>query len=469
MNKQAANAIETCQVCYDPFTPAARQPIPCASCHYVACTRCVKSFLLSALVEPHCMNCRHYWDRAFISDHLTHSWCEGELRHHREAILFDRERSLLPATQPDVALEREKRTLASTLPALTTRIRYLKEQLAEAEGQVDAVRHFIRHGRHINDDNGSQKERRQFVAACPSTTCRGFLSNAYKCGTCDVQFCADCREVRTEDHRCEPDLVATMRAIAKDSRPCPTCGTAISRVSGCDQMFCTQCDTAFSYATGKKVVGVIHNPHYYERMRTRNDGGELPRQPGDQVCGGWPIWNQMPYPIVTNNRTFQRLFRAATHIQDTVLNQELRNDNTDLRVRYLLNDLDEARFKRLVQQRDRIYQRRVEIRAVLQLFVITMLEMFIDLHQNKIKYKTDDSVAPILSRHITFVDEMVNAPLRFIGDRYRNTVPQIDYTPKVRETDYRTPPFAERGYIPPKTSRRTTNTTSSSSDSESSD
>ena len=64
------------------------------------------------------MNCHHPWPREFLDDHLSRTWREGELRHHREKILFDRERSLLPATQPDVEIEVQKRVYAAEIPAL---------------------------------------------------------------------------------------------------------------------------------------------------------------------------------------------------------------------------------------------------------------------------------------------------------------------------------------------------------------
>lgn len=45
-------------------------------------------------------------------------------------------------------------------------------------------------------------------------------------------------------------------------------------------MWCTECRTAFSWKRGTIVTGVVHNPHYFEYMRRRNNG-LIPRQPGD--------------------------------------------------------------------------------------------------------------------------------------------------------------------------------------------
>jgi len=425
-----------CSVCCDAYTKDTRKPVACLSCAYVACTRCVKAFLTSTPTEPNCMNCHHVWDREFLDQHLSRSWREGELKKHRAAILFDRERSLLPATQPAVEIEVQKRAYAEELSGLAEERQALHEQIAAIEEEIFRRQYYIRHGRMrgavAETDTLKEKEKRKFVAACPSADCRGFLSTAYKCGTCQVQFCADCREPKGAgsgsgsgsgpEHTCDPALVATMAAIAKECRPCPNCGMGISKVSGCDQMYCTSCDTAYSYETGKVVTGVIHNPHYFERLRAL--GGALPRQPGDVLCGGWPAWHTMPHPVRTNE-LLRGLYRTAAHVQDAMLPDypliTVPSNNQDLRVRYLLKEIDEKRFKTLIQQRDRKRERELEIRGPLELFVITAMEFF----QNEPTPEKE----PVFTEQI---ETHVNAPLRAIGDRYGNRTPQIEINKKAK-------------------------------------
>ena len=373
------------------------------------------------------MNCHHAWNREFLDQHLTRTWREGELKAHRADLLFDRERSLLPITQEAVTVELQKRAYAVEITDLCQKQQALKEQLDAVKAELDLRQQYIRHGPAASvlgmqgpaAAAAAAKERRQFVAACPSESCRGFLSTAYKCGTCQVQFCPDCREERpnAESHECDPALVATIQAIVKDSRPCPSCGMAISKVDGCDQMFCTQCDTAYSYQTGKVVTGVIHNPHYFEKMRSLH--GSIPRQPGDQ-CNAWPTFYQLPH-LVRSNDFLRGIYQAARHLEQVGLHEYANprepTDNTDLRIRYLLNELTEARFKQMVQQRDRKRQRELEIRGPLELFVVTALEFFLD--------KPTIEKAPIFK---TQIETLVNAPLRSISERYANRVPQIDLT-----------------------------------------
>ena len=367
------------------------------------------------------MNCRVPWNREFLDLHVSKSWREGPLKEHRAAFLFDRERSMLPATQPAVEIELQKRAYAAEIPDLVAKCSALKDELANAQDQLTRYQFFIRNGHHLGSGPTPEKEKRKFVAACPSD-CRGFLSTAYKCGTCQVQYCADCREPKpsapedAEIHTCDPALVATIAAIVKDSKPCPNCGTAISKVSGCDQMYCTSCDTAYSYETGKVATGVIHNPHYFERMRTLK--GAVPRQPGDLACDPamqWPNFHHLPVAIRGNDLA-RNLFRLAQHTEHVTLPRyAAAAENADLRVRYLLKELDEEGLKCTLQQRDRKRQKELEIRGPLELFVVTALEFFLD--------------APTIAKLPAFVsqiEEHVNVPLRIIGARYANRVPQID-------------------------------------------
>jgi hypothetical protein len=448
----------TCSVCYDDYTDIQRKGVPCISCGYSACVRCVKAFLLSTKSDPHCMNCKHAWNREFLDTHLTRSFREGELKKHRASVLFDRERSLLPATQPAVEIELECRKKGGPeMEYMVARRAELQMELGLIEQQMEANKRFIARALRGEDPYAGAgaaeqtKERRQFVAACPKESCRGFLSQAYKCGTCQDQFCAHCREIKTEDHTCDPALVETMKAIVKDSRGCPSCGMAISRVSGCDQMYCTQCDTAFSYATGKVMTGVIHNPHYYERVRALN-GGVAPRNPGDNPCGGWPdYWTLRPRLVclTSDDQTyFRTIMRSAIHVQNVVLPEmpvDHRPDHTRmLRVRFLLNELTEKELSQKLQQHEKRRGRNIEVRQPLELFVVSVLEVAVTTN-NMPAAEVKKRIPELLAALKTTVEDHINIPLRAIGDRYGNVVPQI--SPKGEYMSY--------GYSPKKGKEKT--------------
>ena len=87
-----------------------------------------------------------------------------------------------------------------------------------------------------------------------------------------------------------------------------------------------------------------------------------------------------------------------------------------------MNELEEDRFKQLIQQRDRKRQRDLEIRAVLELFVITVLEFFNDRAALADEAKTTAALAALQAQ----LETTMNAPLKTIGERYKSRVPQFD-------------------------------------------
>jgi hypothetical protein len=132
-------------------------------------------------------------------------------------------------------------------------------------------------------------------------------------------------------------------------------------VRNCDQMWCTECQTTFSWNSGQEITtSNIHNPHYYEWLR-RNNNGEVPRNPLDNPCGG----NELPnagtlmrlYPTSTTFTRIFNLLRCLSHMRDYDVIRNQNNDvvtqNRDLRIKYLLKELDEAVWKKELQQREK--------------------------------------------------------------------------------------------------------------------
>jgi hypothetical protein len=153
----------------------------------------------------------------------------------------------------------------------------------------------------------------------------------------------------------------------------------------CNQMYCVDCHTAWDWKTGRIEVGVIHNPHYYDFLRKQNNG-IIPRNPGDNPCGG----GVMPgyYNIQQSFRTkkinieqplmllISNIHRTALHIQHV----EFRQCNNQIhpggneenykkeRVLYLLNELSEQNFKKILQQREKRNDKLKEFLQVYQMF-----------------------------------------------------------------------------------------------------
>jgi hypothetical protein len=239
------------------------------------------------------------------------------LRKHRRKILFEREKSLLPAIQVFVSYKREKEQLQreyteragqigwpatdenvdklcgrwKTLDmeyckllgdigaAFRTIIRVKEDWVLEEDPAVKGAKYeALREARRVREemkarrdamkdawttvgaeyreatrilreltmriytlqrqydgsDGAAPAQRREFIMKCPAEECRGFLSTAYKCGTCEKYTCSECLVIKDgEDHTCNPDTVESAKTIRAETQPCPKCGTRIFKIDGC--------------------------------------------------------------------------------------------------------------------------------------------------------------------------------------------------------------------------------------------
>jgi hypothetical protein len=215
---------------------------------------------------------------------------------------------------------------------------------------------------------------------CADDGCRGFLSSAYKCGTCEKWTCSQCLVVvgteKDAPHTCDPNTVETAKAIKTETRPCPKCGTRIFKIDGCDQMWCVMegCGTAFSWNTGHVVTGTVHNPHYYEWLR--RTGGGVAREVGDIPCGGLPAAYQLINvlrPACIPPKVRELIIETHRNIRE-LIDMRLRDyparpaalANKELDVEYLMNTLTEAEWQRQLELSEARFNRKKEIGQILQ-------------------------------------------------------------------------------------------------------
>jgi hypothetical protein len=336
------------------------------------------------------MNCKHTWSIDFLCDAFSKTYVNTRLKVQRENVLFEREKGLMPATQSYVEWFLRDKDLGQKIKTLSKQRSELKAEMADIHTSLEqryeiwlrlanvrsAIKKLIEEKQTY--DNMAVKavaEKRQFVRQCPTAECKGFLSTQWKCGICSVWVCSDCHEIKgdTRDafHICKPENVETAKLITRESKPCPNCSIPICKISGCSQMFCTSCHTPWDWNTGIIVKsGRIHNPHYYEMMR---DNGTQMREHGDVPCGGFPGTRTFYHKlrsIVGDNIAFSytNKLTAIIHMWDVVaarLQPNLVMDNLDLRAQYMMNDINEAKFKQRLQQREKASRRNTEYYAIL--------------------------------------------------------------------------------------------------------
>lgn len=455
-----------CPICCNIYTEHVRKKVSCLYCHHDCCRSCVSQYVLSVSTSPHCMACRKEWNYEFMYRNMSKSFILETFKKHTEHIMIERERALLPITQPiierihkihsinvtiyninnmilvkrfqerdalvrlrtnhnelvsnglrmkhtDIVIsetftdsdqsddERQQiRKMHAKLPiriqenirernTLRRELKYLQEErrandiiigrlYQKNERRKQMIHEYYNTGimntEYVTESDSDEiqkdksKKKRQFIRKCPSNNCKGFLNHNWLCGICCTRVCSRCHDIImiTDEHVCNNDNIATAEMIMKDTKNCPQCGVQIYKIDGCNMMFCTQCHTPFCWKTGNIIKNErIHNPHYYEWLRHNSKDGTIPREQGDDPCMEDNMNNRIS---IRSLRTVLKqcgilyydmedmlwnVHRVHVHIEMVEI-PRLRNfviDNTDLRIRYMLNDYTDKKWMQEMYKR----------------------------------------------------------------------------------------------------------------------
>lgn len=412
-----------CSICADTFNKCSRLQCRCPHCDFASCRKCIQSYILT--VEDYtisCMSCKKAWTTDTLDCFITAVFRNNELKKHRQKILMDRETSLLPATQSEVLRAKEMDECKRLACMYRQEITDCKKKLIQT---------YVRMNQVYRNSAEMKTEKVHFSIHCPFKSCKGFVkSDTWQCGLCEKNVCNKCHECIIDDgeeHECSEDNLKTAQMIKKETKSCPGCSTLIFKISGCNQMWCTQCHTTFSWDTGKIVNGRnVHNPHFYEWIRNNQNGHAAPRVMGDIPCGGILSIIELrriisKKPAVETVHIYH-VHREVLHIQAEVLpnyqTDQVQN-NLDIRIKFLMDKIDEDEFKILLQQREKKMVRNREVREVLEMYVFTLIDMFNNLQSDFTK------IYPTFETELNLLIGFANDQLAKISKRYKSSVPFI--------------------------------------------
>jgi hypothetical protein len=414
-----------CDICTNEVLSSSM--IRCPFCVFSACRSCTDTFLMGIDdTKPRCMSlsCKKVWTYEFLASNFPPSFHNKRYRDRRADLILQREKSLMPGTQELVRREKIRKKASLEINDLVDDNNMLRALI-----KINDIK--IKNIKSANYFEDIKTVNKTFTRACPVEECRGFLSQSLKCGICDIYACKDCHLPKNgkhdNDHKCNPDLVATVKMLASDTKPCPACAIPIFKIQGCDQMYCTQCHTAFSWLKGTIETGVIHNPHFYEFQRQQN-GGIAPRVQGDMRCGGPPtmiqITSAIEYAQIQITDEIYNAHRLIGHITNT----EIRNfpnttgdiDNSYLRVQYLMNRITEKQLVSKLKQRTKKQEKDCEFNMILTMFTSTMSDLFGNIASG------NSSNIPEYLVDMCELRTYTNCQLAKIGERFGNVYPYID-------------------------------------------
>jgi len=217
-----------CSICCEKFSKLARCRIECGFCPkdttFKACSACVKRYLTETSKNAHCMNCKHAWNRVMLYSILPKKFINETYRKHRQNILEEREKSMMPATQPFVELENmriesreknrelEKYRYDNIHGVYHTNALYYSNTFLEKkiycvrkEHELEIFAKKIRDKEKSLKIKNSTNDKTNFVRQCPSNDCKGFLNSSWTCGLCKAKVCSKCHEIKyyfTNDSFC---------------------------------------------------------------------------------------------------------------------------------------------------------------------------------------------------------------------------------------------------------------------------
>jgi len=376
-----------CEICVEPLNKSNHAPSTCNFCSLVACKQCIRTFLAGSVSEPKCMKCNTAWGNEFVLTAVNKTYYHSELKEKKKDKYLEFEKGRIPATQEDAKRFLVKEKAGKEIGQLEAENDKLLAQISKNKKAAKLIRQSL-------VDKLAPTEKKQFIMPCQVDGCKGFLSTGYKCELCEQKTCSKCLEVMDEEHECKPESIASAEMIRKETKPCPKCATPTYKIDGCNQMWCVKCNTPWDWITCKIVNGTIHNPHYYQFLQ--QNGGAVPRAPGDMVCGGMPeIWalNQLlhrldpSYSMVVKfiQLNLYVIHRIVVDVRFRIIDERTHNrfeaQLTESRIRYMLNRSSEESFKQEVYN---INTKRDKAQANIRL--LELIETVgTDLFQNYIK------------------------------------------------------------------------------------
>ena len=426
-----------CTICTE--SVPASSLITCEYCSNTCCTECFEHYMSSANIIPKCMHCSARLLFENIIKMSNKEWYTNTYRPNLKNLLFIEEKKLIQESSTAIKVYIEAQSY-TRIPRIIQvydyrHFGYVDELEELSLTEQNANRCVEEYGKgwigfnfitNLFDDETTKKLHvyDATIFPCPIPMCLGFVIGGF-CNICNRAVCGECREQQFSSHRCNPDNVKSIKMLTKGSRGCPKCYIPISKIEGCDQMFCTECKTTFSWNTGRIVNDNEwhHNPHYKEWIEEQRKKEALitifKLRHGDYNCNEYikyedllscfsqeviqkykyhknssklsltikPLENEVEYLSA-----FLKFHQNILHVRATAGNHANVQpyDNHDLRVQLLINEIDETKFKELVETRYYDYNKSMMYCNIYMMVYTSAIILFDNLHaycHKKIKVK----------------------------------------------------------------------------------
>jgi hypothetical protein len=200
----------------------------------------------------------------------------------------------------------------------------------------------------------------------------------------------------------------------------------------------------------------------------KRNGGEVPRNPMDVPCGGYPYINQLrslSYSAPQNGHYFYEFYRLAMIIQERsqrtyLTHQDQAATFQQIHIQFLINAYDEKQWGRRMAMAEKRRKRDAEIQEVFAAFRMVAVEL-INRIQNyrdetvdtfsRLPARQGDAYMEKWQQEVMGLVEMMNDGFRNIGIAYGYQTPYVDASQTYRnKITYR---YLERSWKEEQTSK----------------
>lgn len=216
-----------CPICCDDIVENTSNIVKCHFCSYETCVPCAQQYLLQTIETAHCMNCRKGWTREFMLEQFSKKFVLTEYKEHRENVLFDKEKSLLPASQPYAERELQARAKRNEVNKIVEEKKQALQMFREdhrgyafvataLEKITEEISKVLPHtyARYYQPSPLLYLEHHQRMKIC-DYPCTGNLVNG-SCTVCFAKTCDDCghkyfprpSRMNIEQHICRDENIA---------------------------------------------------------------------------------------------------------------------------------------------------------------------------------------------------------------------------------------------------------------------
>lgn len=337
--------MEDCSICLTKFTKFYRQLIPCSFCNIQVCSQCWRTYFLSLVVDPKCLECDKSFSLEFLHKNFTVSFINHKLIKSKCGWILKHYTSQIPNLYSDISRwENDAKRYLVCLHCLklVTKIKNINYDYiddSDISKPVILPKLYCSCNEELKEipfwhleviypkylsliPKSFEKDSTPIIVCCPQPNCNGFINIKYTdnhCNICNTTICKKCQckttcedSLETDNHVCKQEDIETVENIKKTTRRCPKCHVPIHKIHGCTQMWCTMCHTAFDYKSGKifSDESRFHNPHYMEYIQ--NGGVRLTTGEEPRMCGlNARDFAKRPWAL--------KLFENSRHVQDVVV------------------------------------------------------------------------------------------------------------------------------------------------------